>query len=373
MRRHRWLRACTLAAACVLSAACSEARGGGAAAPLRTRLVASVVDTLTTGGNPLLADPIGVYVDPAGRFVAVDRSDKMLKVYDRAGTFLFSAGRAGPGPGEFGALWGGGSLRDSIFGYDFTKVSVAVFAPDGRYVRSFPIRRPGEGLPAAIHPVDDSLLLVVGFAIDSWRRELLSLVRRDGTVRSRFFNLSAYFSPGDPALLMKSIVVADAGGGVVVAGMRGSDSLWVFDYDGRLLASARIVLDGKRPLRTYRSLIEANRGKLERPDGTLVVDGEPALVALVAGTGGQAMLQVMSIGKADRPWPDLTEGGHFLVARVDRGRGTLSMGADTTLTQGLLGRDRAGNPLTFRYLGAQFDAVELSRLTLADAPGGGGR
>jgi len=313
-----------------------------------------------------------MYVDETGRMVAVDRSDKALKVYDRAGTFLFSAGRPGPGPGEFGALWGGGSLNDSIFGYDFSKLSVSMFSPDGRYVRAFPVRRRGEGVPAVIQPVDDSLLLVVGFPLDAWRKDMLKLVRRDGTVRSQFFNQSAYFSPETPPLLQTSYVVADAGGGIVVAGLRGGDSLWVFDYDGRRLGSAPILLDGSRRLRTYRSLIERNRGKLERPDGSRVMDGEPALVALVVTEGRQAVLQVMPIGATDRPWPDLGAGGRFLVARVDTAHRTMVMGGDTTLAQGLVGRDRAGHPLTFHVLGEKFDAVEISRLTVGSETSNGG-
>jgi hypothetical protein len=361
-----------LAAACSLLGACgADARTGGPQAAGAGHFTTSVFDTLQSGKNPILADPIGLYVDAGGRFVAVDRSDKMLKVYDPQGNYLFAAGRAGPGPGEFGALWGGGALSDSLFGYDFTKTNVAVFSPRGEYVRSFSVRRPGDGVPAAVLPVDDSLLLVVGFPVDSWRRELISLVRRDGTVRSRFFSRRAYFTPESPPLLQSTYVVADAGGGVVVAGMRGSDSLWVFDYDGNQIAAAQIVAGG-RPLRTYRSLIEANRGKLQRPDGSWVTDGEPTLMALVVAQGRQAVLQVMEVGAADRPWPDLTDGGRFLLARTDPSTGTMWMGAETTLAQGLLGRDDRGRILTYRFVNEQYDAVELSRLTMTAGgrPGG---
>lgn len=360
------------AAACALLGACgAEARAGGAQELATGRFTSSVFDTLQSGDNPILADPIGLYVDGGGRFVAVDRSDKMLKVYDGAGNYLFGAGKAGPGPGEFGALWGGGALADSLFGYDFAKTSVAMFSPTGEYVRSFNLRRPGDGVPAAVLPVDDSLLLVVGFPLDAWRRELLTLVRRDGTVRSRFFNRRAYFTPESPPLLQSTYVVADAGGGVVMAGLRGGDSVWVFDYDGRQIGSAPVVADGK-PLRTYRSLIEANRGKMQRPDATWVIDGVPALTALVVAPGRQAVMQVMELGAADRPWPDLAEGGRFLLARVDPATGGVWTGADTTLAQGLLGRDDRGRILTYRFVNEQFDAVELSRLTLtADGRPGG--
>jgi hypothetical protein len=356
-----------------LLAACGDAQAGaGRAANLVPgHIQTRVLDTLVSGDNPLLADPIGLYENAAGRFVAVDRSDKMLKVYDADGDYLLSAGRAGPGPGEFGALWGGGPLGDSLFGYDFAKTSVAVFSPEGAYVRSFSVRPPGEGIPAAVLPLDDSLLLVVRFPIDSWRRELISVVRRDGTVRSRFFSRREYFTPEQPPLLQSSYVVADAGNGIVVAGLRGGDSLWVFDYDGRQLAAAPVVVDG-RPLRTYRSLIEANRGKMQRPDGSWVIDGVPALTALVVADGGQAVLQVMQPGAADRPWPDLTEGGRFLLARVDRATGGMWMGGDTALAEGLVGKDRAGHPLTYRFVNEQFDALELSRMALTNSPVPGG-
>ena len=45
----------------------------------------AIVDTLSTPPGFLLADPIGVYRDGRGRYVAVDRSDKDLKVFNMDG------------------------------------------------------------------------------------------------------------------------------------------------------------------------------------------------------------------------------------------------------------------------------------------------
>jgi hypothetical protein len=224
-------------------------------------------------------------------------------------------------------------------------------------------------MPASVQSVDDSLLLVVGFPLGARNRGLLALVGRDGSVRSRFFALREYFTPENPPLLENSYVVADAGHGIVVAGLRGGAGLSVFDYQGRRLASAPILLDGKTPLPTYRALIEGNRGNVKRPDNTYVIDDVDALVALTVLDGSHALLQVMNTQVGAQPWVDLTEGGRFLVATFDRERGTVSTSGDTSLVGGLLGRDGRGNALTYRYLGEPYDQIEISRLSLRPSDG----
>jgi hypothetical protein len=346
-------------------AACGPSGNASAEGPEQGRVSigVEVLDTLRTLGEPILADPIGLYVDATDRYVAVDRSDKNIKLFNATGRFVGAVGRPGPGPGEFGALWGGGALSDSIFGYDFVQMHLAVFSPAGDYVRSFPIRGKDDPVPITVLPVDDSLLLIVGFPVDGYKRDLLALRRRDGSVRSRFLNLRRYFTTDDSQLHQHSLVVADAASGVVVAGLRGGDSIWVFDYDGRRLGAAPIRVDG-RSLRTYRSLIEENRGNVTRPDGSYVIDNENTLMAVVVVSPTEALLQVMRTKVGEQPWVDLTEGGRFLVARIDTTRGTVAIEDGPEIERGLLGRGRDGAALAYRFLGEEYDMVEVSRLHL---------
>lgn len=86
-----------------------------------------------------LLDPASVDVDSRGRIIVADGMQAgwdAVFVYDSLGTFLFRAGREGQGPGEFGQLWWASAYRgDSIAAFDMADDKVAVFDPDGRFVR----------------------------------------------------------------------------------------------------------------------------------------------------------------------------------------------------------------------------------------------
>lgn len=86
-----------------------------------------------------LLDPASVDVDSRGRIIVADGMQAgwdAVFVYDSLGTFLFRAGREGQGPGEFGQLWWASAYRgDSIAAFDMSDDKVAVFDPDGRFVR----------------------------------------------------------------------------------------------------------------------------------------------------------------------------------------------------------------------------------------------
>lgn len=91
------------------------------------------------GERGQLLDPTSIDVDPRGRIIVGDGDQfgwDAILVYDSEGNFLFQAGRPGSGPGEFGQLWWASSYRgDSIAGFDMSGDEVAIFDPDGRFVR----------------------------------------------------------------------------------------------------------------------------------------------------------------------------------------------------------------------------------------------
>lgn len=348
--------------------ACSD-RPGGSPSPFASRLVSAVRDTLRARTGYALAQPVSTSLDRAGNYVIADASDKSLKRYDHTGAEVPPVGRPGSGPGEFRSLMGGGTIGDSLFAYDFAGTRLSVFDPAGKYARSFSLWHPGDPMPASVRVVDDSLFLAVGFPLGSPGKELVRLVRRDGSTRSSFFNRREYFHPDNADLVQSSVVVADGGDGVVFAALMGGDSIFAYDYDGKLLGAGPIVGEDGKPLATFRSLIEANGGSRFRPDRSVVTEGHPALVSLAALRGGRAVLQVMDIDYHGQGRLERTDGGTFAAAVLDRASGSVSVSGHRAIEAGLQGRSRDGGALLIRYLGDQYEAVEVSELRIQPGRG----
>lgn len=369
MRRRsgRWTGVAPALAAVAIAAAGGGCSARGAAHAEGTgELAVTVLDTLRTPGGYAVGKPVWISVDRGGRAVVADQSDKSLKLFDPRGRALSTVGRPGSGPGEFTALLGGGLLGDSLYAYDFNQTRFTVFSPQGRYARSVLLGSVGEPMPAAARVVDDTLVLVVGFAVGAHTRDLLRLMRPDGTQRASFFNLSRYFSPENPDLIQASSVYADGAGGTVFAGVMGLDSLYAFDYAGRKVGAGAVRV-GSAPLPSFKALIAGNRGRRLRPDRTLVYDGVPALVAVVAVDATHAVLQVMKLDYRAGGRLDRTDGGSYLLATLDPAAGTITTGPARELEGGLSGRDAHG-AIVARYVGPDFDQIELMRLERSPAP-----
>lgn len=368
-RMGRWCaHAASLAAAGALLG-CAEGSAGGRSAA-GGELGEQVLATLRTTGGYAVGKPTWISMDRAHRFVVADESDKNLKLFDGSGHAVGTVGRPGSGPGEFTALLGGGTIGDSLYAYDFNGTRLSLFTGEGRYARSLELGAVGIPMPASVRVIDDSLVLVAGFVIGSPERDLVRLLRRDGSGVSHFLNLRHYFTPANPDLIQASSVHADGAEGTVFAGVMGLDSVFAFDYAGRRVAAGRITLP-QGTLPQFRALIEANRGKRTRPDRTLVYQGLPALVAVAALDADHAVLQVMKLDYTGGGRLDRTQGGTFLLASVDRRAGTITTGSARELEGGLVGRDRSRGALVARYAGADFDTIELLRLGVAGRGEGG--
>lgn len=71
-----------------------------------------------------------------GSLVIGDDAERTLHWFDAAGRFRFTRGREGSGPGEFRSVtWMSTCGGDSLHVYDRMQDRVAIYAPDGRYVR----------------------------------------------------------------------------------------------------------------------------------------------------------------------------------------------------------------------------------------------
>jgi len=175
----------------VLAAACKTPGGSGISASRRDSLGVEIVENAGAAwpaglGWSLSAAPlvtIGVEEGDSnyvldrvvaavrlsdGRIVVANGLSNQLRYFDTAGRFLRTVGRKGQGPGEFNGLsWVGRLGGDSLLVWDRANARVSVVGPDGTFVRSFPIRRPG---PASLTMSPTVLELLPG-------GELLASVR----------------------------------------------------------------------------------------------------------------------------------------------------------------------------------------------------
>jgi hypothetical protein len=328
----------------------------------RRELVLTPPVALRDAPGTMLARPDMASEDARGRVVFSDASDRNVKLYDARGAPAGIVGRAGHGPGEFASLWMAQAYHDSVVAYDITGPRLSVFGPDGRFVGVRTLGPPGLPVPFTVRVVDDSLFLLVAAGSRGPNRKLLALVRPDGSLRSRFLEPGRALG-GGLQVASATTLLADAADGRVFATVAGGDSVWAFDYDGRRLAA--FPADPERPLVTARSLIEANGGKLRKPNGRSVVDGNRMIIGLVALDSGTVAMQIAPYDS--RVGIDLEDGGTFVIATLAGSGGRTLVRRE--MVGALLGRDRRGRLLILRYTSPEADAHELVRAAVVPVSG----
>lgn len=312
----------------------------------------------TTG---ILARPEWVSMLPDGRIAVADLSDKDIEVYDAGGRGLRRVGRPGHGPGEFTGFTTGLSYRDSLVGYDLNGSRISFFAPDGRFTRALDIPRRGGPRTYHVRVVDDSLFLLVGAVPGGAGRNLLSLVRPDGSRVSSFFNPAAYLGT-DPKLIQSTGVTADGAGGVVFAALMGGDSVYAFDYAGRRLGAG--PADPAEPLVTTRTLLERSGGREWTADRTYFSHGNRNVIGAVALDSATVALQIAPYDAVRGTDP--VEGGTMVVLAL-REDGSIRPLIRSPIEGGLLGRDRLGRLLVLQYVDDTAEVYRLSRVEMGAA------
>jgi hypothetical protein len=302
---------------------------------------------LVDGNARILGRPLLLSTRPGGELVIADRSDKDIKIYSPAGSRLRSIGRPGEGPGEFLSLMGAQSYGDSLAAYDFLLRRLTIFSERGEAVRALTLNPPA----FAMRVVDDSLFLLIRHPGQGGK--LLRLVRRDGSTVSEFFDVRHTFH--DRKLRQLTAVFADGADGRIFAGVFGSDSVHVFDYQGRRLASGRIPASVR--MESLASAYARAGGRERLTDGRWFHDGINALMSLVALQDGRAALFVAPYDT--RTGTDLLDGGELVVV-TERRNQTIGV-ARQHVQAGLLGRDRAGSALLLRYRDTEATGIDLVR------------
>lgn len=297
-----------------------------------------------------LAVPTLVSVDRAGRLIIADGSDRDIKIYDSTGFRLKTIGRPGQGPGEFMSLTAAQAYQDSIVASDFALRRLTVFSPDGVPVRSFS----PSFHPFAIRVVDDSLFLLIRHPGQGGK--LLSIIRPDGSTISEFFDGAEFFE--DPQLRHLTAVNADAADGRVFVNIFGDDDLFIFNYEGKQIASGKI--GGQLPLSDFPTLLKASNGRVQHVDGTWFHDGTRAVMKVVALESGRAALFAATYDT--RVGTDPLEGGEILI--VGETNRTVSTFATVPVPAGLMGRDNHGRPVLIGYSAPDGEVIVIQRMVL---------
>jgi hypothetical protein len=291
---------------------------------------------------PILTRPTQISRDPHGRLIVADRSDKDIKVYGVAGERLATVGGAGLDPGRFAYLNAAQSYGDSLVAYDFPSERVTVFEKGGRVVRTFQPRF----VPYTLRTVDDSLLLLIRHPGQGGN--LLALMRSDGTVLAKFFDPRGVLPT--QRLRFLSGVLADARDGYVFAAVFGTDSLWVFDYAGRRIAT--VAIPARPWLPRLSELLRRNGGRERNADSSWFHQGVRAVMGLVALDRGSVAIQIAAYDTHEGT--DLKRGEHEVVlVHTDPSRESATRSISTE--GAMLGRDIDGALLFVSYqdLGAR--------------------
>jgi len=105
-----------------------------------------------------------ITVSDNGDLYLADSQEGTLHVYDGAGSYKFSIGRKGEGPGEFTSAGRSHIFEGKLYVLDVQQQRLSVFDPgDGRYLRSISMAGGGQdlsGFPIMFEPLSDERFLV---------------------------------------------------------------------------------------------------------------------------------------------------------------------------------------------------------------------
>ena len=127
---------------------------------------------------------------PDRRILVANGGTKELRYFDSSGTWLYSVGRDGFGPGEFNEIASVSRARDSLIVHDFGQNRISVFSASGELGRTLTLGRTPSSRPFALWVFADGRMLVAQLVFAGGgaglRRERTQLVYRrsspDGAV-----------------------------------------------------------------------------------------------------------------------------------------------------------------------------------------------
>lgn len=225
-----------------------------------------------------------VAVDTQGRIYILDSSNKLVRVFDRAGRFLLSFGSPGQGPGEFTQV-SGFEVRDStIFVVDLAAVHVFRWRA-GEVVFSHSVRPPVEPVDACaagqrifVHGVSPTVTELV-FPLDSGQTVTgFGRLYTGLSPRARFHLNRSRIACGDD---MRTIAIAARSVlGEVHGYLLSGEPRWIVRVDGYRPIDFRETEDGTRT--------------------TIPDRGYDRISTLIPAGGGMFIVQVLYLSMEDR-------------------------------------------------------------------------
>ena len=207
----------------------------------------------------------GGFLRPDGSMVVGSSGTSQLHIYGPDGRLTASAGRHGPGPGEFGSVnWVGVLPGDSIIAFDLRHQRFSVWSPDGTFVRMFNSQAP----PGPVRPIgvfEDGSILIVregGYdprAVEGVVRDSMLALRMSPTGEvaptSRSFPGAEWLVYRHPTSFRATQLPFGRTGHLAVWGKHfvhgSSDSatLTVYDASGRQLRTIELAAPARTPSR----------------------------------------------------------------------------------------------------------------------------
>lgn len=289
------------------------------------------------GDAPYLLDRVaGATRLPDGRIVVADGGSNQLRFFDSTGAFLATAGREGPGPGEFRYLR---ALKrcgaDSLFAFDINW-QLKVFTADGELVREMVVHEPERPLsPYELACSPTGLFAISGWGerpqrpqlgffssmtevwvLDAGGREIASLGEHVGSERLGTSGGSR------PHPFGRSTALAAAREGIYL-GSGERFEVRRYAHDGQLariqrapaedLSIGAAMLDAYREERLARTT-ESNRPLVERELRDMPLpSGYPAFTSMVADAAGYLWVErFRAPGDGTRRWGVFSPDGAFL-------------------------------------------------------------
>lgn len=280
--------------------------------------------------HPIVA-PFRVDVASNGSYYIADRSERALWVYDSSGRYERRIAGAGYGPGRLQTLYGAALIRDTVALYDFNTASLSLYDTTGAFIKAVTLESQPRERPRRISVVGDSLLLVSRFPSQQPSRALLTITTVTGQEVTRIAFAADYYRRNPPLVAALTPPLADAGDGIVVAGITGHDSLFVYGYDGRRIAAGRITLDKGPRITDYETIARASRDPLSLVRLPTISDslrqaGSFALAAIAVVDSAHAVLQLEPTASADSDPSVLPDSVWLVPVAIDRGAGQLFFG-----------------------------------------------
>lgn len=347
---------------------CSDSGANEFEPPPRMKLLESVGDTLRAAeGQVAVAVPLFVVGDGYGGYYVADVSDKDIKAFAPGGALTRRIGRAGEGPGEFRSLAGVMTVGRDVAGFERFGATVSLFDSAGSYQGAVTVRDK-EDKPltavASLRGMDDSLFLAAHW-VDPSARALVSLHDRAGEQLREMFSPS-YLKRAPPGLVQNTWVIADGEDDLIWVLLLGARQVSVFDLSGTQLATGVIRPSGDTT--SLKTLIERNDRRLETSDSGTVMDSFESAMDIIALGNRMALVQfaTRTDGGVDR----LAAGGTLVLLTIGVGRDGMSIQEvdRRASSSSLIGKRDASTALLMRWLGAEYEGVELSNLAVADGP-----